>query len=530
MAGKLLLSWGITMVPRVNVLVSLICQQMVDNGTLGSTPMPQHEMDMGTGSGNQPGSDYSSGSHNSSSPDSNICSAPQVLAGVAFLSTYRDLITGILGAVMSFYLGKLSDRIGRVKVMALNGHGLLAGELVFFLVVAFPRTIDYHWLFLSFAVDGLSGSFPLLMASTASYVADTTTDNDRIVAMGWLQSGMFLGMALGPAIGTALSQLTPDRPAAVFLWAIICHIVGLLCLLLLPESRKDVHDVQMAPINPEFDELDHSTHKHHDHHHHMYLNHARGHNHGHLAPSPGQSLGSFLRSTLSLAAVDSLFDSSSDHATVRRHRRNLFLLLAVTSIMFGCSVGSMDVLMIYPQAQFQWSMMTTGNFISIVNIFRTVSSTLFLQLLMKFLTSRFRSAFAKKASLNSQVSPPDSQLAEAAQATQLPLLRLALFSDLLGFIGFGLAPSGFLFTAAGVLSSLSALSVSATQAAMTILVLPEHVGKLMGHGWVSAGADSAGSTAGCEPGVRMDRVDVAAGCILRLGGSHWSWSGDDLIS
>lgn len=385
--------------------------------------------------------------------NSGVCSSPSVLSGVAFLSTYRDLVTGILAAVMSYYLGKLSDRIGRVKVMALNGHGMLAAELVLLLVVAFPQKIDYRWLFLSFVLDGLSGSSPLLMATTSSYVTDTTTDKDRMVAMGWIQSGMFLGMAAGPALGTALSRLSgDDKPAAIFLYALICRILGLLCLFLLPES---------LPVGISSKSADDSR--------------------PHKRQSPCASLATFVRSTLSLSALDALFSPHTSLSDLRLQRRNLVLLIAVTAIMMGTSMGVMDVMMLYPQAKFQWDMMTTGNFISIVNLCRMVSTMAILRLFMRLFSRGFRRGLFKSSNeVETGTQNDDGEAMQEIQHAHLPILRISLCSDILGYLGFGFAPSGAFFVVSGVLSSLSAMGLSASQATMSMLVAPEHVGKLMG--------------------------------------------------
>jgi MFS family permease len=437
------LAFGLTMVPRLNVLVTLICRQMTNGGVIaGTMNSARHEMPAGmTHGGGTSTSDMSQNvtgaavsMASSMGSSDGTCSSPEVLASVAFMSTYRDLTTGIIGAVTSYYLGRLSDRIGRRKVMVMNGIGILVAELILLLVVAFPDSVDYRWLFLSFIVDGLSGSFPLLMAVASSYVTDTTSGEDRVVAMGWIQSGMFCGMAVGPALGGALSSLSgPDKPAAIWLYSMLCRALALLCLTVLPESLSNAsRDGKIA--DP----------------------------HGHSSP---WSLGS-IKSMLSFGAIDALLDPEGSLAESRRTRRNLVLLMAINAVMFGTSIGAMDVMMLYPQAQFKWTMMDTGNFISIINIFRTLSTAVVLRLLMRLLT--------RNTPLES--SNPDQDI----KRTHLPLLRLALCSDIVGYIGWGVAPSGAFFTIAGILSALSAMGISASQASMSMLVSVEHVGKLMG--------------------------------------------------
>lgn len=443
------------MVPRVNVLVTLICQQVVEGGGSADMSMsamgmlrrheipPGHTMPGATDMGGQNATEVDGSTAVSSSDGT--CSSPEVLASVAFLSTYRDLVTGIIGAVMSFYLGRLSDRIGRVKVLLLNGVGILASELVLLLVVAFPQTLDYRWLFLSFAIDGLSGSFPLLMATAASYVTDTSTDKERIVAMGWIQSGMFFGMAVGPALGSALGSIggSSEDPSSIFTYAMLCRIIALACLSFLPESLP-----QSVVGEPKDSGSDmHSS-------------------------SPWAMLSN------PLGLVDALFDADGRPAETRRSRRNLILLMAVNAIMFGSSIGAMDVMMLYPQSQFGWGMMDTGNFISVINIFRTLSTTLVLRLLMHLFTK----VTSKKtlATGGGEEEGEEGDKEGVISGAHLILLRVALGFDVLGYVGFGLAPTGLFFVLGGVLTAFSAMGISASQASMSMMVSGEHVGKLMG--------------------------------------------------
>lgn len=444
------LAFGLTMVPRVSVIVTLVCRQMLDDdpsavgGGMSARRHEMHEMPAG-GMGGEPSGSAMSGSpmSNSNTTGAGIsmgvydprCSTPRVIADVAFMSTYRDLTTGILGAIMSYYLGRLSDRAGRVKVMAINGIGILISEVIMLLVVAFPASLDYRWLFLSFAVDGLSGSFPLLMATASSYVTDSTSNKDRVVAMGWIQSGMFCGMAVGPALGSALSRLSgPERPSAILVYNVLCRILSLLCLFILPESLPHVGRDRKAP-EPS------------------------------LGLQPSRWALSF-KSLLSFNFLGALFDPQSPDKS-RQNCRNLILLMGINTIMFGTSVGAMDVMMLYPQAKFKWGMMETGNFISIINIFRTISTTVLLRLLMRL--------FTKPAPPG-----PSSTQDQGAKPDHPPLLRLALFSDILGYIGFGVAPTAFWFIAAGVISSLSSMGLSTSQASMSMMVSPDRVGNLMG--------------------------------------------------
>lgn len=60
------------------------------------------------------------------------------------------------------------------------------------------------------------------------------------------------------------------------------------------------------------------------------------------------------------------------------------------------------------------------------------------------------------------------------------LLRVAILSDVLGYIGYALAPTGTLFTLSGALSGLGAIGLATSEASMTKLADKAQTGELLG--------------------------------------------------
>jgi DHA1 family tetracycline resistance protein-like MFS transporter len=105
-------------------------------------------------------------------------------------------------SLMQFFFapfwGRLSDSVGRRKVLLLSLFASTAGYLIWGLASTLPL------LFLSRLLAGAgSGN----MAVAQAYIADVTTPENRAKGMGLLGAAFGLGFVLGPAIGGAVTFL-----------------------------------------------------------------------------------------------------------------------------------------------------------------------------------------------------------------------------------------------------------------------------------------------------------------------------------
>jgi MFS family permease len=92
--------------------------------------------------------------------------------------------------------GKLSDKIGRKKVLLLTMTGAVFGLLVLGLA---------HSLWMLFAGRIISGIFAANISVASAYVSDVTTEENRAKGMGLIGAAFGIGFILGPALGGILS-------------------------------------------------------------------------------------------------------------------------------------------------------------------------------------------------------------------------------------------------------------------------------------------------------------------------------------
>ena len=60
------------------------------------------------------------------------------------------------------------------------------------------------------------------------------------------------------------------------------------------------------------------------------------------------------------------------------------------------------------------------------------------------------------------------------------LIRVSILSDVVGYVGYAIAPTGTLFTLSGALAALGAIGIATSEASMTKMVGSEQRGELLG--------------------------------------------------
>ncbi len=139
------------------------------------------------------------------------------------------LLTGVYALMQIIFApvwGRVSDRVGRRPVIL----GSLLGSSVAWLLFGFAPAL---WvLFLARILDGISGAS---YAAAQAYVADITTDEDRVRGMGLIGAAFGLGFIIGPAIGGLFAVIDPRAPFILAAAAALANFA--IAWKRLPESR-----------------------------------------------------------------------------------------------------------------------------------------------------------------------------------------------------------------------------------------------------------------------------------------------------
>jgi len=144
---------------------------------------------------------------------------------------------GFLLACFSFtqlvatpFLGRMSDRVGRRKVILFS----LAGNAVSMVLFALATKVSL--LPLLFASRVLAGATAGNISACQAAIADVTEGQERAKGMGRLGAGIGLGLVLGPALGGFLSRFGLWAPPLGAAAMAVADLLG--AFFLMPETRE----------------------------------------------------------------------------------------------------------------------------------------------------------------------------------------------------------------------------------------------------------------------------------------------------
>ncbi len=136
-------------------------------------------------------------------------------------------IYSLLQFIFSPIIGKISDRVGRKRVLAVS----ILGTAIGFTVLGAATTVTM--LLIGRIIDGISGGN---ISTAMACIADCTTKEERSRSMGLVGAAFGLGFVIGPALGGILSTTRFGHSLPFYVAAGLALVNALLVIARLPET------------------------------------------------------------------------------------------------------------------------------------------------------------------------------------------------------------------------------------------------------------------------------------------------------
>lgn len=170
-----------------------------------------------------------------------------VRARVAFHVGAVSAVYAVFQLVLAPFWGRLSDRVGRKRVIGIG----LAGFIITFLLCGVAASLPA--LYLGRAVAGAFAA--AILPAAAAWVADGTTEAERPRGMAWYLSGIGVGGFIGPSLGGLLGEVqvplwTHGRHFRLDSFSVPFSAAALLAILAFVPLRRLPEFQRSSPADP----------------------------------------------------------------------------------------------------------------------------------------------------------------------------------------------------------------------------------------------------------------------------------------
>lgn len=389
------------------------------------------------------------------------CFDPDVQRSVATFMMGMSVLTGTVGSLTAPKIGSLSDRYGRKPLLAICALGGITAEIITILAAKFPETVHYRWMILGSFFDGITGSFTAGSVLIHAYTSDCTPPSKRGVAIGYLHSCLFMGLAFGPLLAGYFAEWTGSL-LSIFYITLGCHTFWVFSMALItPESltkkrqmlAREKYQAEKEARRP-----------------------APG-SYGVVSPRIplGKEINDVvyaIRNQNPFAPLRILFPKGAYNAAAKR---NVLLLAFIDVVILGTAMSSSTVLLLYTEYMFGWRNLESSRFISLVSMVR-VFVLLGIFPVINYIFRTRKMARQRRESGGA----PLAEKSTGADELDLWILRSAIFSDILGAIGYATVRSSPLFVLSAIVTAFGGLGSATIQAALSKHVPAERVGQLLG--------------------------------------------------
>ncbi|KAG0235463.1 hypothetical protein BGW42_005249 [Actinomortierella wolfii] len=303
------------------------------------------------------------------------CLTPDIQSYTAKTLGSIEVLSGIASTLSVGYYTSLSDRHGRVKMIAFAFCSTIVMLCSIVLMDSYWDQIGLPLMFASGILNGAMGGIGLGLTIFLAYSADCTDPSKRSLIYSWVHAALFLGLTLGPAIGGMITTATGTVLTIVYIDLGVNVVSLILVLLAMPESLPHLQSPRVQQLFREakrkarreaglvdLDDDDDSEHES-----------GNGDREGSSNSRPDKKE----YTAWHTHAVRSLMFFKPNGRNT-----NLILLAAISFLQTLTVKGTMSVIVLYTQRVFNWDSLEVGLLFSIGNFGRLLSLIVVLPLLV----------------------------------------------------------------------------------------------------------------------------------------------------
>jgi Major Facilitator Superfamily len=179
------------------------------------------------------------------------CRQPSIMAKVASVSLYREVLKGVFSFAILPRLVSLSDRIGRRPLIIYCASITLVSHLLESLCLISTPVLSYRTLYFTSVLEGVGAGATGAAIMAFPYISDCVKDSKRARHFTLMQGIQFLAIAIAPNVG---SQIFKNRGNMNLLMGMSVGgdlMAAVLFLTLLKESRTLADRRMSADANAE---------------------------------------------------------------------------------------------------------------------------------------------------------------------------------------------------------------------------------------------------------------------------------------
>ncbi|KAI5951161.1 hypothetical protein KGF54_004235 [Candida jiufengensis] len=370
-------------------------------------------------------------------------------------------ITGaIIMLISSGKVAPLSDLYGRRIFIIATLSCFFLGKCGKFLLMYNFDTLQFYPMIGTEVLTNLCGGLMAIIALSNCYISDCVEPHQRIYSLGISIAAMFVGLSIGPLVGNLVISLTTkyasniDIPSTEFIplkiELVIIFVDVLLALFILPESRSEKARKKSRSLSRSSSQIN------------LQIQQQQEEKPSKISTFINQI--NFLKPVKLLYLPRDLVNEQNRHR-INRDRFAIFVLVFIDCTLTTLAMSFGEIYMLYGIYNYNWNQSNIGQLLAIA----CASKAIVLIILSPMINHKiFQHGFGFKV-FKKQIDMVD-----------FSMCLLGLCCEVIGFFGYSIAPTTFIFFVFTIFCGFGTLISPAVNSSIVKFYPESKIGELFG--------------------------------------------------